>query len=398
MASLSKEKRNLYRLHWKFKIRVGPRAGETIEGSLQLGRCTKAAAKARLREIDAWEEKVRMGRLVPGRSFSEVRDVWLHDRELTCTPQTLERTARVLSLYERWRELRGFPCNTVAEVSDRDDLTAWRDHRLDTEAGRKTVANDLSTLSAFFTWCVREKYLDDNPVERVARPRFVTKKEGTPLTRRQAGRWLRSIRARSTRSGRGPRNWDDVRRKRCLIVFLLNTGVRNGELCGLNVEDLRIDDHECLVYVIGKGLKERWVPLNNAATSAARLHLRSRGCPKRGPLFVTQAGIRYNVRQLSGEIVGTAQCFDEPVEANPHNLRHTFATWLVRSVSDVSTVQKILGHENVNTTLKYYVHTGDHELAQATSNLRCRKDDTGVARPRQEEDFRIIPFPKRKAE
>ncbi len=156
-------------------------------------------------------------------------------------------------------------------------------------------------------------------------------------------------------------------------MFLLNTGVRNSELCSLNIEDLRVDQHEQLVYVVGKGLKERWVPLNWAALAAARLHFRSRGNPKSGPLLVTQANARYNVRQLSSEIVKTTRCLDEPICGNPHNLRHTFATWLARSTSNIAMVQKVLGHESVHTTFRYYVHTGDGELTGATENLRCRR-------------------------
>ena len=167
----------------------------------------------------------------------------------------------MFSLYLRWRKAAGFSSATVEELADRGDLISWRDHRLDHEAGRKTVANDLSTLSAFFKWCVEEKYLPDNPVTRMTLPRCVPHKEGTPLTRAQAGRWLRAIRPRKGRTGRGPRSLEEVRRKRRLVVFLLNTGLRNGELCTLNVEDPRIDDVERLVYVVGKGLKERWVPL-----------------------------------------------------------------------------------------------------------------------------------------
>jgi len=395
MASLFQERGNSFRIQWRFKIRVGPRVGEVVKGGLQLGRCCRAAAKARLRRIGDWEEAVKDGRYVPSGEFPIIRDRWLRERELTCTAQTLERTRRVLGLYLRWRKREGLPSDAVSEVANREELRAWRDHRLDDEAGRKTVANDLSTLAAFFDWCVIEKFLQENPVRRIARPRFTPTKEGTPLTRQQAGRWLRSIRRRPGRSGNGPRSWSEVRRKRQIIVFLLNTGVRNGELCSLNIEDLRVDEHEQLVYVVGKGLKERWVPLNGAALVAVRLHLRSRGNPKSGPRVITQANRRYNVRQLASEIVKTARCLDEAITANPHNLRHTFATWLARSTSNIALVQKVLGHESVHTTFRYYVHTGDGELAGATENLRGRRIEGSGPRRENGEAFRIIPFPKR---
>ena len=151
MASLCKENGRVYRIHWKFLVRVGPRAGERIEGSLQLGRCTRTVAKAKLRESDAWEESVKTGRHIPDQVLDDVLGRWLRERELSCTEQTLTRTRRVLSLYRRWREGRGLGCRSVAEFAAREGVSAWRDHRLDHEAGRKTMANDLSTLSAFFT-------------------------------------------------------------------------------------------------------------------------------------------------------------------------------------------------------------------------------------------------------
>ncbi len=394
MASLNKERNSVFRIHWKFRIRVGPRAGEIVEGSLQLGRCTKTAAKAELRKIDEWEERVKTGRHVPDQSWREVFRVWLGERKLSCTEQTVQRAVRVFRLYTNWRKQCELSCACVENLADRSDLIAWRDHRLNHEAGRKTVANDLSTLSAFFQWCVDERFLMDNPVQRITRPRFVVKKEGTPLTRTQAGRWIKSIKPRTSRSGAGPWTWEEVRRKRAIIVFLLNTGLRNGELCATDIEDLRLDDESPLVHIVGKGLKARWVPLNRAALAAIGIHLKSRGCATRGPLFVTKTGERYNVQQLASEVTQTARCTDLDIQINPHNLRHTFATWLVKAVFDVSVAQKILGHENVNTTLKYYVHTGDHELAGATACLKPRWRDTGERKTTGQERW-VIPFPKR---
>ena len=395
MASLSKDSEKGFRIQWRFVVRVGPRAGQTVSGSLHLGRCTKAAAKAQLREIDVWEEAVKTGRHLPDSAWEEVSNAWLDERALTYTPQTLDRARRVLSLYERWRLGQSLPVATIDQFAHRSDLVAWRNHRLDCEVSRKTVANDLSTLAELFRWCVRERYLAENPIDRVTRPRFTTKKEGIPLTREQAGRWLMSIKPKQGRGACGSITWEDVRRKRQIAVFLLNTGIRNGEFCSLDIDDLRVDDEARLVHVLGKGLKHRWVPLNQAALAAVRLHLRSRGKPTHGPLFATRTGRRYNVRQLASEVRKTAVGCEEDVQVNPHNLRHTFATWLVRRVSDVSLAQKILGHEDVNTTLRYYVHTSDWELAGATDNLRPtprgeRRESTKVA-----ELPKIIRFPRK---
>lgn len=188
MASLGKHHDKGFRIQWRFTIRAGPRAGEPIRGSLLLGRCTPAAAKARLRQIEDWEEAVKTGRHVPGVTWVEVKQTWLGEQALAYTEQTLARAQRVLGLYERWRQECGLACKTIEQVAERRDLTRWRDHRLEKQAGRKTVANDFSTLAELFRWCVREKYLPDNPIDRITRSRFKIKKEGKPLTRVQAGR------------------------------------------------------------------------------------------------------------------------------------------------------------------------------------------------------------------
>ena len=198
MACLTREKGRYYRLHWKFRINAGPQAGQTMEGSQYLGRCTRAVAKVRLRELETWEEAVKSGRHLPNGGWEDVYALWLREKELSCTPQTVLRAKQVLTLYVRWREARKLPCQQIQDLACRQDLVRWRDHRLDHEAGRKTVANDLATLSSLFQWCVFERFLTENPVDRITRPRFVNKKEGVPLTRQQAGRWLWSIKVRKT--------------------------------------------------------------------------------------------------------------------------------------------------------------------------------------------------------
>lgn len=85
MASLNNERKSVYRIHWRCKIRVGPRTGETVEGNLQLGRCTKTAAKAKLRDIDEREEPVKTVRYLPDRPWREVFQTWLTERKPACT-------------------------------------------------------------------------------------------------------------------------------------------------------------------------------------------------------------------------------------------------------------------------------------------------------------------------
>jgi len=167
MASISLNKAKGYRIHWRFKVLSGPRTGELVVGSLLLGRCTRAAAKAHCRKIEAWEESIKLGEHLADASWEEVRDAWLRERELIYTEQTLARAKRVIDMYMRWRRQRSLPCMTIEQVARRQDVANWRNHRLDGEAGRKTVANDFSTLAELFRWCVLEKYLPENPMDRL---------------------------------------------------------------------------------------------------------------------------------------------------------------------------------------------------------------------------------------
>ncbi len=129
MAPLAKENSG-FRIHWRFTITAGPRAGELIRGSQPLGHCTKATAKTHLRKIDEWQEKVTTGRLLPHTALEEVIETWLKDRALSCTEQTMERTIRVLERYKAWRESRELGNGAIQEFARRLDLIAWRDYRL----------------------------------------------------------------------------------------------------------------------------------------------------------------------------------------------------------------------------------------------------------------------------
>ena len=95
MASLAKEKGKYHRIHWNFKVTAGPQTGRPIQGSIYIGRCTRAAAKARLREVEVWEEAVKTGRHLPDGGWEEVYGLWLREKQLSCTPQArLPRVSR----------------------------------------------------------------------------------------------------------------------------------------------------------------------------------------------------------------------------------------------------------------------------------------------------------------
>ncbi len=125
MASLTRQKGKYYRVFWKFKVSAGPKSGETIEGSVYLGRCTRAAARARLREIESWEEAVKTGRHLPDGGWKEVYHLWLREKELSCTPQSVQRAERVGAGYIAWREKQHLARKCVDNIACRQNLARW---------------------------------------------------------------------------------------------------------------------------------------------------------------------------------------------------------------------------------------------------------------------------------
>jgi hypothetical protein len=235
MASLSKERKSTFRIHWRFKVKLGPRAGETFEGSLHLGRCTKTAAKAKQREIEEWEERVKTGRFDHG-TFP----------------------AGDGSIFEMAR-------GTGPALPDhRADRSSRRHHPLAGRAigqgggekyGGQRSGQPLCVLSV-----VHAGKVPDRQSRGPGQPAALHYQKGGHAPHPQPSRPVATVYPT-------PRTIEEVRRKRRIIVFLLYTGLRNGELCALDVEDLRVDDHERLLHVMGKGQKQRWVPLNRAALS-----------------------------------------------------------------------------------------------------------------------------------
>ncbi len=164
MACLTREKGRYYRLHWKFTVSAGPQAGKLMEGSQYLGRCTRAAAKARLTRTGglggggqgrAAPAQRRLGRRV--RALAARKGAQLHAADGAAGKASADAVRAVAQGQESCRASRS------SDLACRQDLVRWRDHRLDHEAGRKTVANDLATLSSLFQWCVFEKFLTENP-------------------------------------------------------------------------------------------------------------------------------------------------------------------------------------------------------------------------------------------
>ena len=244
------------------------------------------------------------------------------------------------------------PLEDLDHITIRDFLG----HLVGKGNGKRTVARKLSTLRSFFSFLHRKEELPSNPAKLVATPRLPVR---TPqvLTIGQMEKLL-SLPDLSTNRGQ---------RDRAILEVLYGTGVRVGELVGLNLASLAL--REALLRVRGKGKKERLVPFGRPAAQALREYLPIRNRIVQGQrsprlteaLFVNLRGGRLTARSVQRILESYVQRCSSSMSAHPHLLRHTCATHLLNNGADLRSIQELLGHKSLSTTQKY-THLAVDEL------------------------------------
>ncbi len=213
---------------------------------------------------------------------------------------------------------------------------------------RSTIARKLAALRTFFRFLVREGVLAANPGELVATPRQ-EKYLPTTLTVDEAYNLLESMQGGDRLS----------LRDRAILEILYSCGLRISELTGLNVSE--VDVEQALVRVLGKGGKERIVPVGRHALKALSDYLEERGHPADGePLFLNRFGKRLTPRSVQRNLKKHLLLAGLLKDATPHALRHSFATHLLDGGADLRAIQELLGHASLSTTQKYTQVSVDH--------------------------------------
>jgi len=204
---------------------------------------------------------------------------------------------------------------------------------------RASVARRLASLRSFYGFGMRRGHARANPARELATPRPPKRLPGyLPIDESLA---LLRAPAPPTRAGA---------RDRAVLEVLYATGVRVAELAHLDVED--IDLREGSARVLGKGGKERIVPMGRQAVDALRAYLGDRAGGA-GPLFLNERGGRLTVRSLHRIVRARARAAGLHRRVSPHTLRHTFATHLLDAGADLRLIQELLGHSRLGTTQKY---------------------------------------------
>ena len=231
-----------------------------------------------------------------------------------------------------------------------------------------SVARMLSSVRSFHRFLLRDGVTTRDPATGVAQPKL-PRQLPHPLSVDETRRLLEAPDP-GTPAGL---------RDRAILELLYAAGLRISELTGLDVDD--IDLEEGAVRVLGKGGKEREVPLGRFARDAVDDYL-TRGRPSlasatsRGALFLNTRGgrlTRQSGNRLLATHVGTAGIESR---VTPHSLRHSFATHLLEGGADIRVVQELLGHASVATTQIYTLVTEEHlREVYYTSHPRARRGD-----------------------
>ena len=234
----------------------------------------------------------------------------------------------------------------------------------------RTVARTLSAVRSFHRFLLREGVVDRDPAIGMIQPKL-PRGLPHPLPLDEVTRLLE---APDPTSPAGLRD-------RAILELLYGAGLRISELVGLDVDD--IDLEEGFVRVLGKGGKEREVPLGRYGREAVEAYL-TRARPgfastvSRGALFLNQRGGRITRQSCARLLSAHVRTSGIERHVTLHTLRHSFATHLLEGGADVRVVQELLGHASVATTQIYTLVTKDHlrEVYYA-SHPRARKDATG---------------------
>ncbi len=225
------------------------------------------------------------------------------------------------------------------------------------DLSKPSVARALAAIRSWFGWLARKGHIDQNPAKLVATPKLPKHLPRVPGVE-QVNQVLDGIGSSKPQEKTGETAWPE--RDRVILELLYGCGIRNAELVGLNLEDIQWGN-ECLL-VRGKGRKERYVPLGDAAAEAIRVYLPLRAkklaeAKRPSEALLLNARLRGNGRLTTrsvGRIVKhLALAHGLAADVHPHTLRHAFGTHMLEEGADLRAIQEILGHARLSTTQRY---------------------------------------------
>lgn len=224
------------------------------------------------------------------------------------------------------------------------DMRAWMAQERNGGTGARSLARKLSAVKSFYRWLAEREGFEPTAVLAARAPKF-QKKLPRPLAEDAARAMIETVEMQSTTDWVAAR---DV----AVVTLLYGCGLRISEALGLKGKDAPLP---ASLRILGKGGKERMVPVLPAARAAVDHYLQLSPHPLEGdkPLFRGVRGGALNPRQIQGAMAQARAQLGLPATATPHAMRHSFATHLLEAGGDLRAIQELLGHASLSTTQAY---------------------------------------------
>ena len=228
----------------------------------------------------------------------------------------------------------------------------------------KTQGRIISTLKTFFNFLVLEKLINDSPIENIDYPK-IDSKIPLVLTTDEIDKLISC--AFSKKFGL---------RNQTIIEIMYSCGLRVSELTEMKISNIFFD--ESLIKILGKGNKERFIPLSSTAKKLLYNYITynrknlSQDKQSIDIVFLNNRGKKLTRVMVYNIITDAALEAKINKKISPHTLRHSFATHLIENGADIISIQKMMGHENVVTTEKY-LHVNKKHLVETMIKFHPRK-------------------------
>jgi len=283
------------------------------------------------------------GRPAPAQTIvaKAVADFIRHLGERNASPHTIKAYRQDLALFAVYAGSRGW--KQIDHIAVRGFLSQLYEKGL----SKPSVARALAAVRSLYRWLAREGVVEQNPAKLVATPKLPQKLPRVPTIEEM----------NSVIDGEMPEVAAFPERDRLMLELLYGCGIRNSELTGINLDDIRLSAEAILIH--GKGKKERYVPFGESVRGALAVYLPERQnifASNRKPsnaLLINCRGGRLTTRSVGRIIKKIAVAKGLSPDVHPHTLRHAFGAHMLEEGADLRAIQELLGHERLATTQRY---------------------------------------------
>jgi integrase/recombinase XerC len=279
-----------------------------------------------------------------------VADFLRHLREKNASPHTIKAYTGDLANFSAYAGSRDW--KQIDHIAIRGFLSQLYEQGL----SKTSVARSLAALRSLYRWLAQEGVVDQNPAKLVATPKLAKKLPRVPTIEEM----------NSVLDGKMPETAAFPERDRLMLELLYGCGIRNSELTGINLDDIRLSAEAILIR--GKGKKERYVPFGDSVRGALAAYLPARQAllaevrKNSTALLINQRGGRLTTRSVGRIIKKIAVSKGLSPDVHPHTLRHAFGTHMLEEGADLRAIQELLGHERLATTQRYTQLSMKHVL------------------------------------